>query len=133
MHDENRLFGTQQCGIFYINNYDMIKRIPLFWLLLFLVIYSLAWHFSLLGFSPFPILESKQSVSRLLLLYPALYLVLSLPFLFFFLRHPTSLGLRIVIILFFTLGLLIRIADWNIIYYYGNHIDDLFLGECIFL
>jgi hypothetical protein len=49
-----------------------------------------------------------------------------LPFIALFLKYPTSSALKFSAIILFILSVLVRAIDWNIIYYYGDHIDALF-------
>jgi len=71
-------------------------------------------------------MENRQPVLRLLLLYPSLLLFVSILFLFWFFKQPGSRTLLFTLIFVFLFSLVIRVLDWNIIYYYGSHIDSLF-------
>ena len=110
----------------------MLNRFPFFWFLLFLVACFSGWHLSLLFVSPFPFMESKEHVSRLLLLYPTLLLVICIPFFAWHTKHSASSVTISVAIFLFMVSLSVRALDWNVIYYYGSHIDSLFWENAFF-
>ena len=110
-----------------------ILRSPHLLFVCFGVLVSLLWHFSILYVSPFSWLENRYHIERLLLYYLALHsLLISI---FSTLIHSVSIGhrtLELVFVAGYALYFLVRMVDWNVLYYYGGHVDVLFWDNAFY-
>ncbi len=99
---------------------------PHFLLVSFGVLYALLWHFSLIYLSPFSWLENRHQVERLFVAYLALHTFLVLIVGLWAHKRVGGPWLGIILVAGYCVFLAIRALDWNILYYYGSHVDALF-------
>ncbi len=105
----------------------MLKNIKLspFFLILYFLFLLLVWHFSLVWIGPFSIGTTGYYLSRLLWIYPTIVSFLAIVFSSLYLLDRFHVVGKIVYLLFI-FSAIIRTLDWNVVYFYGNHIDYLF-------
>ena len=110
-----------------------ILRSPHFLLLSFGVIYALLWHFSILYVSPYSWLDNRYQVERLFIFYLALHALLVLIVSIW--AQKILFGGRwfgILLVAGYFIDLIVRALDWNVLYYYGGHVDVLFWDNAFY-
>lgn len=110
-----------------------ILQSPQFLLLSFGVFFSLLWHFSILYVSPFPWIENQYYVSRLFIFYIILHSLLAFVATDCASKTPIcARWMSFSLIIFYGIYLAARALDWNVLYYYGGHVDVLFWDNAFY-
>ena len=106
---------------FSFNN-SKLKLSP-FWLMFYCFCIYLLWHISLVLISPFSLLSLGSLFPRMLWVYPLIIFIFSsISFFLFQKKYLKTTSVRLTSTLFL-LTILIRALDWNVVYFYGSHID----------
>jgi phosphoglycerol transferase MdoB-like AlkP superfamily enzyme len=106
---------------------------PQIFLLLFGIVFSFLWHFSLIYLSPFSLFENSGQVKYLFFYYLYLHagLVFSLSIWGAF-RQKSSRWFFYFVVLIYALYQIVRSIDWVVLYYYGGHVDPLFWDNAFY-
>jgi len=105
---------------------------PQFLLLIFGVFFALLWHFSILYVSPFSWMDNRGYVRRLFFLYVAIHACLVLAVSLLPRKRFGGFYLGIALAAGYCLVLVTRALDWNVLYYYGGHVDVLFWDNAFY-
>ena len=108
-----------------------IFKSPHFLLLVFGVFFALLWHFSIIYLSPFSWLDNRLHVARLFIFYLALHAFLVLVVAIWAHSRFGGRWFGVLLAAGYCIFLTIRAVDWNVLYYYGGHMDVLFWGQCV--
>jgi len=110
-----------------------ILRSPHFLLISGGVIFALLWHFSIIYVSPSSWLDNRDQVQGLFRLYLALHVLLILIVsTWLYKQLPGSRWLGTLVLAVYSVWLTVRALDWNVLYYYGGHVDVLFWDNAFY-
>ena len=111
-----------------------VLRSPHFAFLSCGVIFALLWHFSILHASSLSWLDNRHRIESLFLVYLAAHVLLLwlVSIRIHGRRTQKHRAFLLLLVFAYLICLAARALDWNVLYYYGGHIDALFWDNAFY-